>query len=77
MYLSRGNNMFSSFDLLFCYWEMELELASRELTAFSAPSDRLGVAKNAFWLKIIPINAPKIAKYSFCGYAWKFCVCMP
>ncbi len=56
MYLGRGNSTFSSLDSLFCYWQMELELAMREVAALSTQSGHYEWLRLLFGLKSAPLT---------------------
>ncbi len=51
MSLGRGNNIFSSLDLISGYWQVPLAPASREVTAFSTPSGHYEWLKMPMGLK--------------------------
>ncbi len=55
MSLGQGNTIFSSLDLLSGYQQVPLAAESREITAFSTPSDHSGWLRMPFGLKTAPI----------------------
>ncbi len=67
MSLGRENSIFSSLDLPSGYWQMELEPASQEITAFSTPSGCCQWPRMSFGSKSAPLTFQKMMNYLFEG----------
>ena len=60
MSLGRGNQIFSSFDLLLGYWQVPLTADSREITAYSTPQGHYEWLRMAFGLKMVLLNFQRL-----------------
>ncbi len=67
MSLGRGNSVFLSLDLLSGYWQMELEPASLEMTAFSMLSGHYEWLRMPFGLKSASLTSQRMINNLFVG----------
>ncbi len=67
MSLGHGNKVFSSLDLLSCYWQVPLAPDSMEITAFSTPNRHFEWLCMPFGLKSAPITFQRMINHMFSG----------